>query len=293
MPAPKNPCSARQKTICSMVEAKPQKKLAMVKPEAEIANSIRVPNARDRNPQSGIAITSAIRYEVCTHETSLELAERPAWISLSDAETIWMSRIDMNIPNTMMRNANSRFGGIRSASAAVGFIIPGGAVVTFAMSYSAAPGFCPAPKITSRKLLGMGHLGRVEIGFAVGIVSALARVDGGVDRHARAQQVLPGDILRHADAHRQPLHDLCEIAGGVVRRQQCEHRARGRRDAVDHPGEFAEAVGIDLDRHRLAGTDALELRLFIVSVDEHLVERHQIAEPLTGLDHVADIEQAI
>ena len=54
----------------------------MVKPEAEIANSSRVPNARDRNPDSGIAITSAIRYEVWTHDTSLELADRPAWISL-------------------------------------------------------------------------------------------------------------------------------------------------------------------------------------------------------------------
>ena len=38
----------------------------------------------------------------------------------SDAETIWMSRIDMNIPNTMMRNANSRRGGIRSAGASRG-----------------------------------------------------------------------------------------------------------------------------------------------------------------------------
>ena len=103
-----------------MVEASPQKKLAMVKPEAEIANSRRVPNARDRNPDSGIAITSAIRYEVCTHDTSLELAERPAWISASDAETTWMSRIDMNIPNTMMRNANSRRGGMRSDAAAAG-----------------------------------------------------------------------------------------------------------------------------------------------------------------------------
>src|SRR5207344_703335 len=117
MPAPKNPWIARQRIICSMVEAKPQKKLATVKPEAEIANSKRVPNARDRNPESGIAITSAIRYEVCTHDTSLELAERPAWISLSEAETIWMSRMDMNIPNTMMRNANSRSGSMRSASA--------------------------------------------------------------------------------------------------------------------------------------------------------------------------------
>src|ERR1700712_3473196 len=105
----------------------------MVKPAAEIANKSRVPRARDRNPDSGIAITSAIRYEVWTQDTSLELADRPAWISDSDAETTWMSRIDMNIPNTMMRNANSRRGGIRSEVCAGGFIMPGGAVVASAM----------------------------------------------------------------------------------------------------------------------------------------------------------------
>ena len=31
------------------------------------------------------------------------LADKPAWISASDAETIWMSRIAMNMPNTMAR----------------------------------------------------------------------------------------------------------------------------------------------------------------------------------------------
>src|ERR1700694_2474107 len=118
MPAPKNPWIARQRTICSIEEANPHRKLAMVKPEAEIANNSRVPNARDRKPDSGIAITSAIRYEVWTQDTSLELADRPAWISVSDAETIWMSRIDMNMPNTMIRNANSRRGGMRSETAA-------------------------------------------------------------------------------------------------------------------------------------------------------------------------------
>src|SRR3954466_3278312 len=105
MPPPKNPCTARQTIICSMVEAKPHRKLAMVKPEAEIANNIRVPSARDMNPESGIAITSAIKYEVWTHDTSLELADSPAWISANEAETTWMSRIAMNIPNTMIRNA--------------------------------------------------------------------------------------------------------------------------------------------------------------------------------------------
>src|SRR6202790_3112388 len=128
MPAPKNPWIARHRIICSIEEANPHRKLAMVKPEAEIANSKRVPNARDRNPDNGIAITSAIRYEVWTHDTSVELADRPAWISVSDAETTWMSRIDMNIPNTMIRNANSRRGSMRSDGAAAALIIAGGGV---------------------------------------------------------------------------------------------------------------------------------------------------------------------
>src|SRR3954454_4657794 len=133
MPAPRKPWIARHRIICSMLEAKPQKKLAMVKPEAEIANSRRVPNARDRKPESGIAITSAIRYEVWTHDTSLELAERPAWISDSEAETIWMSRIDMNMPNTMIRKANSRRAGTRSSGTLAAGIIDGEAVVASAM----------------------------------------------------------------------------------------------------------------------------------------------------------------
>src|ERR1700709_114296 len=137
MPPPKKPCTARHRIICSMVEAKPHRKLAMVKPAADIANSSLVPNARDRKPDKGIAITSAIRYEVWTHDTSDEEADRPAWISASEAETIWMSRIDMNIPNTMMRNANSRRGAMRSDGGAAAFIIEGGAVVASAMVCSA------------------------------------------------------------------------------------------------------------------------------------------------------------
>ncbi len=41
--------------------------------------------------------------------TSSEDAESPAWICDSDAETIWMSRIAMNIPNTMKMKAATRF----------------------------------------------------------------------------------------------------------------------------------------------------------------------------------------
>src|SRR6202171_4146274 len=143
MPAPKNPWIARHRIICSIEEANPHRKLAMVKPEAEIANSKRVPNARDRNPDNGIAITSAIRYEVWTHDTSVELAGRPAWISVSDAETTWMSRIDMNIPNTMIRNANSPRGLMRSDGTAAAFIIEGGAVASAMICSDHTPGLHP------------------------------------------------------------------------------------------------------------------------------------------------------
>src|SRR3954447_7451321 len=56
-----------------------------------------------------------------------------------------MSRMDMNIPNTMMRNANSRRGGMRSEAAAAAVIVPGGAVVTSAM-------ICTAQALAYRQL---------------------------------------------------------------------------------------------------------------------------------------------
>src|SRR3954449_9053518 len=142
MPAPRKPWIARHTIICSMVEAKPHRKLAMVNPQAEIANNSRVPSARDMNPDSGIAITSAIRYEVCTHDTSLELADSPAWISLSEAETIWMSRIDMNIPNTMIRKAISRRGGILSDGGAAAFGIDGVVMASAMVSSMLARCYC-------------------------------------------------------------------------------------------------------------------------------------------------------
>src|SRR6185437_5394493 len=148
MPAPRNPWTARHRIICSIEEAKPHRKLAAVKPPAEIANNSRVPSARDRKPDNGIAITSAIRYEVCTHDTSVELADRPAWMSESEAETIWMSRIDMNIPNTMMTNATTRFGSIRSETSGVG-IMAGDAVVAFAMVCSVQVGLFTAAAVSS------------------------------------------------------------------------------------------------------------------------------------------------
>ena len=61
MPPPMKPWMARH-TMISLIEVdSPHMTLAAVKPAAEIANRARVPSARDRKPDSGIAITSAIR----------------------------------------------------------------------------------------------------------------------------------------------------------------------------------------------------------------------------------------
>ena len=61
MPPPMKPCSARQTIIWSIVVDSPHIRLATVNPAAAIANMMRVPSARDRKPDSGMATTSAIR----------------------------------------------------------------------------------------------------------------------------------------------------------------------------------------------------------------------------------------
>ena len=61
MPPPMKPCSARQTIMVLIDDVRPHIRLAKVKPAAAPVNSTRVPSARDRKPDSGIAITSAIR----------------------------------------------------------------------------------------------------------------------------------------------------------------------------------------------------------------------------------------
>ena len=61
MPPPMKPCTARHTIMLPIDDEKPHIRLAKVKPAADIANNVRVPSARDRNPDSGIATTSAIR----------------------------------------------------------------------------------------------------------------------------------------------------------------------------------------------------------------------------------------
>src|SRR3954447_22998769 len=100
---PRNPWSERKTISDSMFQASAQARLMKVKPVADMTKSQRVDNTRDRMPDSGIMMTSAIRYEVWTQLISSALAETPAWISARLLDTIWMSRIAMNMPTTMAK----------------------------------------------------------------------------------------------------------------------------------------------------------------------------------------------
>src|SRR5258706_851229 len=100
-----------------------------------------------------------------------------------------MSRIDMNIPNTMMRNAINRRGAMRSEGAAAAFIITGGAAAS-AMICSGQNLLLDPARRRLRKLLRLSHGRRVEVGFAVGIRGAGLAVDRRIDRPARAHKGL-------------------------------------------------------------------------------------------------------
>src|SRR5439155_19932884 len=107
------------------------------------------------------------------------------------------------------------------------------------------------------------------------------------------ERALTSDLRRDPDAHRQALYDLGEIAGGVVGRQQREHRARGRRHALDHALYVVARQRVDCDRDVLAGLDAGELRLLELRVNVDALERHQAQEPGAGLHVVADLNGAV
>src|SRR6185312_8636602 len=74
-------------------------------------------------------------------------------------------------------------------------------------------------------------------------------VDAGHDRHARHQPRQQRLVVIELDAHGNALHDFCEVAGCVVRRQQRDLRAGCGRNALDPTAQLLtrETVNGDLD----------------------------------------------
>src|SRR5579863_2337125 len=108
-----------------------------------------------------------------------------------------------------------------------------------------------------------------------------------LDGHAEAQQVLRVLPFVKADAHRDALHDLDVVAGGVLRRQQAEVCARRAGEAF-HVTVVVAAVSIDVDFHALARPHVPELCLLEVRRDPDVLERHQGHQRLSGHHVLAD-----
>src|SRR5438445_5992601 len=80
-----------------------------------------------------------------------------------------------------------------------------------------------------------------------------------VSRQARAQRTVSAARLGDGDTHRHTLYDFGEVAGRVIRREQCELCSRRSADAGNFPFSHTSAVSIYLELDRLTDADLGEL----------------------------------
>ena len=95
------------------------------------------------------------------------------------------------------------------------------------------------------------------------------------------------------DPHRDALHHLGEIAGGVVRRQQREFLAAGGRDAVDMAMHDLAREHVDLDIDGLAFVHVGELGFLVVRHHIGAIGRHHRHQLRPGLHILADAQRAV
>src|ERR1700678_2374370 len=155
----------------------------------------------------------------------------PPSISSSEALVIWMLRIAMKAPIMHARTA------IQSRVLARPGVAP---ETTFALTTAWPSKICRSSSASVGGSRG-----------AVGRLGVYARDH----RHAGPEVSRGGAVCVENDLDRNPLHDLGEIAGGVVGRQQRESLAAGRREAVDMAVIEAAGEHIDFDIDRLPAAD--------------------------------------
>ena len=116
------------------------------------------------------------------------------------------------------------------------------------------------------------------------------RVDRRGDRQARAAAApASGSSGSSSDLHRHALHDLGEVAGRVLRRQQRELRAGARREALDRAGIVMAGKAVDVDR-RPAGPASCRPSLRLLEVGDQIdvaSHRHD-GQTRAGLHELAD-----
>src|ERR1700751_3522040 len=184
---------------------------------------------------------SPIRYDVEIHEPLSTPVPMPPSMSSSEALVIWMFRIAMKAPIIAARMAIHTVGLARSG-------------LTGAAGTTAFGIWLEAERV--RALMASP---RCDPG---GVVAVQLGRDMRNDRHARPQLDRRA-TLKH-DLHGNALHDLGEIAGGIVGRQQREFLAAGRGERVDVTMHDLTGEHVDGDVDRLALVHIGELRLLVV-----------------------------
>src|SRR5208282_1209029 len=111
-----------------------------------------------------------------------------------------------------------------------------------------------------------GVSGRVVIVVAAMMTGLSSRADRGGYRKTRSQFHSPACIIQR-DFYRNALHDLGEIAGRVVGRQQGKLRSAGGSDLNDLALDDLSRVFIDADFRRVADFHVGELRLAIIGLN--------------------------
>src|ERR1700761_6101142 len=211
--APSAPCRPRNRIIELMSHARPHSMLVIVKPREENANSQRVEKTRVSQPDIGITMISAIRYEVCTHESSSWLAARPPPISRSEDATIWISSVAMKKPRHISANANALVR-VGWSAGFKGWVMVGRSQTD--VDARAEPRDSALRSRMRRR--------------------AAAAADMNLHRRGQAGAQHAQHVWRHIEVypHRHALHDLREVAGCVFCGQDAKGRACSRRQTVDH-----------------------------------------------------------
>ena len=193
----------------------------------------------------------------------------------------------MNIPNTMKMNAATRLTEKSRCATAAGATIR-------SVAGDAPPGRIAGAALVTASRLRVAKASSPSAPSSVGSGVAGSRV------WIVATTERPGperDLFQHflgeRDAHRDPLDDLGEVAGRVVRRQQRELRAGGRGNRRHHALDHLAVERVDGDVDLLSRLDVRELGFLEIGVDVRSVERHKRHQPGSRLHEVSDLSRLV
>src|SRR3546814_10610010 len=129
------------------------------------------------------------------------------------------------------------------------------------------------------------------MGPHVGLMTLFTDAD--LRRHGKADAQVGSVKLVGVDAnaHRQALDDLGEVARGVVWRDSRIADATGRPQAFHGSLQYGTRQGVHLDVHRLSGPYTRQLRLAEVGHDVNRVERDHRHQWLAGIHECADADR--